>query len=137
MLVAKVSWSGTPQRDGRYEFILLDNRVTPPKPIRAYAVWAQGDARGPGWAGAYEPLSDHYPWLERTASLHTAQGWTNDTEALGVSATTTGDGTLAYWLDKDDLATARPDRDLVLGMVFVDFDGDVRWATKVPLLPAA
>jgi hypothetical protein len=137
MLVVQVSWTDTPATDGRYAFILLDRRVSPPSPLRAYGVWADDDEGGSEWGSAYETLAEHYPWLARTASRHTAQGWTNDTEALGVDATAAGDGTLAYWLAKDDVQTRRPDRDLLLAMVFSDADGEVQWARKVAFEPGA
>ena len=42
-------------------------------------------------------------------------------------------GTYAFLLLRRQLPTARPARDLVLAMAFVDADGEVRWARKVPL----
>lgn len=135
MFVVRVSWSGTPAGGGDYQFILLDDRLQPAKPIHAYGVWGQGMATGPNWASAYDTLAERYPWLARTASQGNAsEGWTNDTEALGLPATPTGEGTLAFWLGKGELPTTQPDRHLVLAMAFVDADGEVRWARKVPLL---
>lgn len=133
MYVVHVSWSGTPDQGGSYEFLLLDRRLSPPTPVRGFGVWDAEGGTGSNWSGAYESLADHYPWLARTASQHTDQGWTNDTDALGVDATDSGDGTLAYYLDPGQLETSSPERDLLLAMVFVDADGEVRWARKVPL----
>jgi hypothetical protein len=133
IFVLQVAWTGSVEAGGRYQFILLDDRVTPSRPVRGYGSWGQGKGTGPNWAGAYEALAEHYSWLAGTASRQTASGWTNDSEALDLSATPTGEGTLAYWLDEHDLPTTRPARDLALAMVLVDADGEVRWAKRVPL----
>ncbi|MCW2776265.1 MAG: hypothetical protein JWN91_4591 [Nocardioides sp.] len=133
MVVVQASWDSTPDPDGTFAFILLDDRLDPPLPLRGYGGWGPGGPTGTHWAGSYEDLSEHYSWLARTASAQTSDGWTDTTEAVGLSAVAAGDGTLAYWFDKDDLPTAHPERDLLLAVVFVDADGVVRWARKVPL----
>ena len=133
MYVVHVSWEGSPDSDGSYQFILLDGRLSPPKPIAGYGAWSDGSDEGANWSGAYEVLPDHYSWLAGTASRHTADGWTNDSDALGVSAGRSGQANLAFMLGRDDLPTAQPAEDLLLAMVFVADDGDVRWAKQVEL----
>jgi hypothetical protein len=132
MVVVQVSWDSTPAPDGTFAFILLDDRLDPPLPLRGYGGWGPGGPTGTHRAGSYDVLSEHCPWLARTAPTHTSSGWTDTTDAVGLSAVAAGDGTLAYWLARDDLPTTHPERDLLLAMVFVD-DGEVRWARKVPL----
>jgi hypothetical protein len=133
-VVAHVTWTGSSSDPGTYAFLLLDDRLAPPRPLRGYGGWWPGDpdGTGPHWDGRYEALSEHYPWLARAASTRTGSGSTNDTDALGVPAAQR-EATLAWYFDRSELRTARPVRDLVLAMVSVDADGEVRWARKVPL----
>ncbi len=133
-VVAHVTWQGAPT-SGTYAFVLLDGRLSPPAPLRGYGGWwpADPEGTGPHWDGRYEELSAHYPWLAGTASKRTGSGWRNDTDALGVPATEQGSATLAYYLDRADLPAERPAEELVLAMVLVGEDGEVRWARQVPL----
>ncbi len=125
-VVAHVTWAGGSSDPGTYAFLLLDGRLAPQRPLRGYGGWWPGDPEGTGphWDGRYAALGEHYPWLARAGS--------SDTDALGVPAAE-GEATLAYYFDRSRLPTARPARDLVLAMAFVDADGEVRWARKVPL----
>jgi len=135
--VLKVTWSGTPKSGGYYQFVLLDGRVSPARPVRAATGWSDGRAVGPNWAGAYESLHEHYSWLARTASQKQPDGsFAGDIDALGVPAKPRGSATLAYWIDKDAVPSTDPAGDLRLAMFFVDSDGEVRWAREIPLQPA-
>lgn len=130
----KVTWTGTPNADGYYQFVLLDDRVSPAQMIRAASASADGKGVGPNWAGAYEQLHRHYAWLAGTASKQLPDGSSSDdTNALGVPAKRQGSAALAYWFDKPSIPTADPTRDLKLAMFYVDSDGAVRWARDIPL----
>jgi hypothetical protein len=78
-------------------------------------------------------LGEHYGWLAGTRSVRTRAGFTDRAEALGVPATGQGDATLAYYLDRSEQLAATSAGRLTLAMVFVDQDGEVRWARRVPL----
>jgi hypothetical protein len=135
-VVAHVTWDGTPSSGGTYEFVLLDDRLSPPRPLRAYGGWGSDGPTGSGWDGRFDVLGEHYPWLAGTTPVRTGAGWADRAEAIGVPATGTGEATLAFHLDRDDLPTGDAAGDLVLAMVFVHEDGDVRWARQIPLHPA-
>jgi hypothetical protein len=135
--VVTADWAGTPKSGGTYQFVLLDARVAPAQPVRASAAWADGEGTGPNGAGAYDELHEHYSWLAGMAQTRLPDGsYTGDTDALGVPAKSTGSATLAYWFDNDANPTTDPARDFRLAMFFVDSDGEVRWARKIPLAPA-
>ncbi|NHC25473.1 hypothetical protein G6553_20135 [Nocardioides sp. IC4_145] len=140
-VAVRVEWSGSPDPGGWYEFILLDGRLEPARPVPADSAWAPGEETGADWSGAYDALAEHYPWLSGTAERRVAGGWTSDHQALGLRARTDGTGTLVYRLPRAALPTSAPERDLRLAMVHVDADGEVRWAKEVPLerlpVPAA
>lgn len=131
--VLKATWTGSPDTDGTYQFILLDDRVTPARPIHAEGVQTASGGEGSNWAGAYNVLPDHYPWLAGVAPERSENGWTDSAEALSADAAKTGTATLRFRPAPDDLSTERPEDDLILAMVFVDADGEVRWARQVPL----
>lgn len=132
--VVQVSWSGTPEPGGSYLFVLLDDRPSPPKPLGSSASWGSAGGSGPAWAGSFEELSEHYPWLARTAARHNPDGtYTDTTEGLLLPATAQGEGVLSFYLPRPELTTARPGDDLVLTMARTDDDGEVRWARRVPL----
>lgn len=56
-----------------------------------------------------------------------------DDDALSLAPATKGGGVLAFYVPKPGIATSHPDRDLLLAMVHVDDDGEVRWSRTVPL----
>ena len=133
-VVAHVTWAPSPAGRRSYAFILLDDRVASPKPLRGYGGWWPGDPEGAGphWDGRYDVLSEQYPWLARTAATGTGPGRRDDPDALGVPASE-GEATLAFYFDEGELPTRRPADDLVLAMAFIGEDGEVRWARTVPL----
>ena len=134
--VVELSWHGSPGSDGSYAFLMLDGRLSPPKPLRTAGAWgADGATRG-GWDGRFGALSEHYPWLGRTASRHNEDGTFSDTaEALYLPVGPQGEGrgVLSFYLPKPELPTSSPEDDLVLAMVRIDEEGEVRWARRVPL----
>ncbi|HET6152310.1 MAG TPA: hypothetical protein VFE15_05095 [Marmoricola sp.] len=132
--VVKVAWTGTRHAGGAYEFMLFDKRLDPARPLEAEAGWQGQRAVGPDWAGAYEALSRHYPWLAATAARHADDGDVIDvTNGLGLHAVRRGSGALVFDAAKDAIPTSHPATDLELAMFFVGEDGQVRWARKVPL----
>lgn len=129
--VVQVSWDA-PDDDGSYAFVLLDDRLSPAKPLGASGSWGKGGG-GPHWSGNYEALSEHYPWLAGTAAGRTPSGgFTSDNDALGLYPSA-GEGVLSFYLPADSITTSHPEDDLVLAMVHTDDDGEVRWARKVSL----
>ena len=137
-VVARVSWDGTPSAGGTYAFVLLDGRAAPPAPLRGYGAWWRNDpagaqGTGPHGDGRYDVLGEHYGWLAGTRPVRTGAGWTDRAEALGVPATEHGEATLAYYLGAADLPAGSPADQVELALVFVDVDGEVRWARRVPL----
>jgi hypothetical protein len=135
--VVRVEWSGSPDERGMYQFILLDDRVSPAQPVGGYSATWPGGSTGPNWAGSYQALATHYPWLEGTADRISARGWSIEHDALGLSATAQGEAVLSYGLDRGTLPTSSPEQDLALAVVYVASDGEVRWAKRVPLDPLA
>lgn len=134
--VVEVSWHGSSGSDGSYAFLMLDGRLSPPKPLGAAAVWSDDGATGPGWDGRYGALAEHYPWLARTAAVRTAGGSFRDSaEALLLHDSPQGEGrgVLSFYLPKPELPTSSPEDDLILAMVRIDEEGEVRWARRVPL----
>lgn len=135
--VVTVHWSGTPSSGGYYQFILLDTGVSPARAVRASTGWEDGKAVGPNWAGAYEVLPHHYAWATGLAENVLADGLvTDEARALGVPARRTGSATLGFWTDKNAASSTDPVHEFVLAMVFVDSDGEVRWARRIPLTAA-
>ncbi|MFL6174539.1 MAG: hypothetical protein ACJ716_16745 [Marmoricola sp.] len=132
--VIKVRWNGSPASGGSYQFVLLDHRVSPARPIRAATGAAPGRGVTLGWDGRYEALSQHYSWLAGTAERRLSDGSYADTaESVGVPARKRGTAMVAFYNVKNANAVTDPARDLKLAMFFVDSDGAVRWARAIPL----
>ncbi|MFL6106731.1 MAG: hypothetical protein ACJ72L_07190 [Marmoricola sp.] len=132
--VIKVRWNGGPASGGSYQFVLLDHRVSPARPIRAATGAAPGRGITLGWDGRYEALSQHYAWLAGTEERRLSDGSYADTaEAVGVPARKRGRAMVAFYNVKNANAVTDPARDLELAMFFVDSDGEVRWARAIPL----
>ncbi|PZG21705.1 hypothetical protein C1I95_06775 [Micromonospora craterilacus] len=130
-VVLRLRWSG-PSRAGRYQVILLDTRETPARVVRPYGGWDAAGHIGRSWADAYEALSERYGWLAGTAA-DTA----DPADLGGVPTRAVGDGSLVavFRLGQDALPLTDPSR-LVVAFCYVDVDGEVRWAKRVPV-PAA
>ncbi|HEX6497908.1 MAG TPA: hypothetical protein VF054_02635 [Micromonosporaceae bacterium] len=131
MVVVRVTWNGPRQSGGsRYELVALDKRVTPAQPLRVLDGWNADGGTGSNWAGAYQTLAEHYPWLAGTAEVQDASGgWASQAEAVDARATATGTVTAAFLLGDDREFT--PDSDLLLALFLVDRQGEVRWAKRV------
>lgn len=132
--VVRVRWDGARTDHGSYQFVLLDNRVSPPAPITGLDAWtADGSGFGPNWASAYDSLAQHYAWLAGTAPRETDGGWTDDSSAFGYRTSMRGAGVMTFTPPPSERAAADLSRDLTLAIVAVAPDGEVRWAKRVPL----
>ncbi|WFE47385.1 hypothetical protein [Verrucosispora sp. WMMD1129] len=135
-VVLRLRWSGPP-RKGHYQVILLDGRVEPARVVQPYAGWdADGDT-GSNWAGAYDVLAERYAWLADTATREDPEGtFTTPPHVGAVGTRATADGSLiaVFRLLPGALPLTDPSR-LVVAFCYVDPDGDVRWAKRVPVPP--
>ena len=135
--VVNVTWTGPREAGGYYQFVLLDDRVAPARPVRPGSGSAGGERVTLGWDGRYEVLHQRYPWLAATAARQLPDGSSTDsTEALGVPAKDRGSATLAFYDLEDANPVTDPAHDLELAMFLVDSGGEVRWARKIPLAAA-
>ncbi|WBB54094.1 hypothetical protein [Verrucosispora sp. WMMD573] len=136
-VVLRLRWSG-PHRKGHYQVILLDGRVAPARVVQPYAGWdADGDT-GSNWAGAYDVLAERYGWLADTAAREEPDGTFTtppNVGAVGTRATADGGLVAVFRLLPDALPMTDPSR-LVVAFCYVDPDGDVRWAKRIPVPPA-
>jgi hypothetical protein len=134
-IVVRVRWSGLPRPDDSLQLIVLDGRLTPPRPLSADAGWNLGGTTGSQWASAYESLADHYDWLAGVA----AGGYTDATglnhlPAAAVHAGSGRSGTVTGWFRQwgdSPVPLADPTRDIIVALVDVGDDGEVRWARRV------
>ncbi|WBB91731.1 hypothetical protein [Verrucosispora sp. WMMC514] len=136
-VVLRLRWSGPP-RKGHYQVILLDSRVEPARVVQPYAGWDADGGTGSNWAGAYDVLADRYPWLADTATREEPEGTFTTAPNVGAVGTrATADGSLiaVFRLVPGALPLTDPSR-LAVAFCYVDPDGDVRWAKRVPVPPA-
>jgi hypothetical protein len=136
-VVLRLRWSGPP-RKGSYQVMLLDDRNSPPRVLRPEGGSdAAGDA-GFNWSDAYEVLAARYDWLADTAAREEPDGTQSSAPHVGAIGTrATGDGSLiaVFRLDPDALPLEDPTR-LVVAFCYVDADGEVRWAKRIPVPPS-
>ena len=136
-VVLRLRWAG-PGRKGHYQVILLDNRAVPATVMRPYGGWDAAGDTGFGWAGAYEVLAERYDWLAGTASPEEPDSAVTNTGDIGAVGTRAlGDGSLVavFRLGRGAAPLADPSQ-LVVAFCYVDTDGEVRWAKRVPVPPA-
>jgi hypothetical protein len=133
-IVAHVAWSGGPPGD-TLAMILLDGRVTPPRPLAAEGTWSRGEMTGSQWAGAYEVLPDHYDYLAGVASaLHTDDLGLNRMPSAAVDGGSSDGGTVTAWFHQwgdGPIPFTDPSREIVVALVDQDSGGEVRWARRV------
>src|SRR5262245_28758877 len=130
VVVVQLNWSGPDHPDGWYELVLLDGRERPAPALQPVGGWHAGEGTGSNWAGAYEVLPEHYPYLAGVASKRTPQGsYVNDT--MAVDAPADGDGSLtAVFLPRGGRSFERA-TDLIAAVFLVNSDGEVRWARRL------
>ncbi|HKE65012.1 MAG TPA: hypothetical protein VKB59_10245 [Micromonosporaceae bacterium] len=131
-LVVRVRWSGPDSRahDGYYDFVVLSRSGGPT--LQPSDSWAAGvDLGGFGWAGSFDVLSEHYPWLAGTSDVPVGDGSvTNNSAETGVAAAAAGSVTIVF--AGEDLAADPGAMNRVVVGVFYVRDGEVRWAKQIP-----
>ncbi|NLU77598.1 hypothetical protein HCA58_04145 [Micromonospora sp. HNM0581] len=136
-VVLRLRWSG-PTRKGHYQVILLDSRMEPARVVQPYSGWDAAGGTGFNWAGAYDVLADRYPWLADTATREEPDGTfgtPGNVGAVGTRATADGSLIAVFRLVPGAVPLTDPSR-LAVAFCYVAPDGDVRWAKRVPVLPA-
>ncbi|GIJ24002.1 hypothetical protein [Micromonospora lutea] len=136
-VVLHLRWSGPP-REGHYQVILLDGRVVPARVLPPYGGWDAAGATGFNWAGAYEVLAERYDWLADTAPRETPDGsvTSGDHGAIGTRARAEGSLVAVFRLDPHALPLDETSH-LVVAFCYVEPDGEVRWAKRVPVPASA
>jgi hypothetical protein len=128
--VVRLRWTGPAHPGGRYQLVLLDLRDNPSRPLLPVEGWSVAGGTGSNWAGAYEVLPEHYPWLAGLAETRNPNG-TFSSESYAVDAPADAAGSLtALFLPRDGLPV-RNSNDLVAVVFLVDGDGEVRWAKRL------
>ncbi|MEV4754347.1 hypothetical protein AB0J86_04410 [Micromonospora sp. NPDC049559] len=131
-LIVRVGWRDQPRQgpEGYYVLLVLDDRVTPPRPIATDGGAGHDGRTGSGWDGRYNALAEHYPWLARTADVpNPGGGFTSTMSAVHAAADGTGWMAGRYRLRAPQLPLTSADQLLVAG--FLVRDGEVRWATRL------
>jgi hypothetical protein len=110
-------------RGGYYYFILIDKRTNT-------GVFELYDGRGSGWGSNLDLVAERYPWLSALAPQPVGQGWrTTGASALQVATKQTSETFVALIPEEAGISAD----DLLLTMVFMGSDGQIYWATQVPL----
>lgn len=131
-VVVRVQWRGPAHRGGSYQLIVLDKRLTPPRPLPVYGGWNANGGTGSNWAGAYEKLAEQYDWLAGTASVQDATGgWTSVGQAVDAPATDPGALTAIFLVPPGDPPVTDTAAHLLVSLFYVDDSGEVRWARRV------
>ncbi|MEV6693022.1 hypothetical protein AB0M35_16270 [Micromonospora sp. NPDC051196] len=137
-VLVRLSWSG-PARPGSYQVILLDTRTNPARVVRPHSGWDAAGSTGFNWDDEYEMLSQRYDWLAGTA----ARPWSSDSlttpdnlGAVGTHATSAGSLVALFQMGMGAEPLTDPTH-LLVAFCHVDADGEVRWAKRVPVTPAA
>jgi hypothetical protein len=134
-VVVQVRWSGSSHSGGSFELIVLDGRVTPPRPLAADAGWTSQGGTGSNWAGAYAALAEHYDWLGGTAEADFIDGnGVSDFQATAVGAPAAAAGTATAWFRQwgaGPIPFADANRGVIVALIYVDDGGEVRWAKRI------
>ncbi|MEU8076600.1 hypothetical protein AB0B31_14235 [Catellatospora citrea] len=136
-LVVRASWSEAPSDDGHhYSLIALDKRVFPPRLLSANGAWVAGaatESTGSHWSSAYTELAEHYDWLAKTAMVTDERGSTFPGSAIAAPALSSGALVATWFTDTADgrLPLTDPLAEVLIALVYVDDDGDVRWAKRI------
>lgn len=132
-IVVRVTWSGLPD-DGSLQLMMMDTRVTPPRPLAAEGGWTADGGTGTNWAGIYEALPEHYDWMQGFASIQKGNSWTTPFPTAAVTAGTGTSGTATAWFGQwgdGRIPLDDPARELALALVRVGDDNEVRWAKRI------
>lgn len=126
-VVVRIRWAGLSPLDGSMAVMLLDKRVTPPRPLAADAGWNADGGTGSTWGSSYEVLARKYDWLRgiSVADLPTAS----------VDAPAAPSGTVTAWFrqwgDAGSIPFADPTGETLVALAHQDEDGEFRWARRV------
>ncbi|MFV2101189.1 hypothetical protein [Micromonospora sp. LOL_024] len=136
-VLLRLHWSG-PGQPGSYQVILLDDRDLPARVVRPFLGWNASGGTGSSWSGSYEVLAERYDWLAGVAP----RPWSSDSlrtpdtlGAVGTRAVADGSLVAVFRMGVGAAPLTDPSR-LVVAFCYVETDGEVRWAKKVPV-PAA
>ena len=131
-VVVRVRWSEQTHADHSLQLMVLDGRLTPPRPLAADAGWNSAGSTGSQWSSNYASLAQHYDWLAGMAATDT------DSQARGpspaVDAGTGPEGTATGWFwqwENDPIPFPDPAQAVIVALVDVDNAGEVRWARRI------
>jgi hypothetical protein len=131
-IVARVRWTGLARDRGLYQIIVLDKRVTPPRPMPVYGGWDASGGTGAAWSSSYDVLGDHYGWLEGTGMVRGITGsWTSVGQAVGIPASAEGTVTVVLLVGTDDVPLTDAATETIVTLFYVEDSGEVRWAKRV------
>ncbi|WP_203791601.1 hypothetical protein [Paractinoplanes rishiriensis] len=133
-VVVRVQWSGNPRQSDSLQLLVLDGRLTPPRPLAADAGWNSAGKTGSLWSTAYESLAEHYDWLAGVAAAnYTDTAGRSRLPAAAVHAGTGHAGTVTgwYWQWGDDPIDFSDPHEVIVALVDVDDAGEIRWARRI------
>jgi hypothetical protein len=124
-VVVRIRWAGPSPLDGSMAVMLLDKRVTPPRPLAAEAGWIANGGTGSTWGSSYEVLARKYDWLRGISAA--------DLPIASVAAPAPS-GTVTAWFRQwgaGSVPFADPAAEVLVALAHQDEDGEFRWARRI------
>jgi hypothetical protein len=88
---------------------------------------------GSHWGSKYTILAEHYDWLSDTAAVRNNAGVSFPGSAVSARAASSGTVVAAWGTETSDGRPPLndPQTEVLLTLVYVDDDGEVRWARRI------
>jgi len=115
---------------GTYVLVVIDARAN------RIASWIDGPdvpGAGTGWAGAWEVVPERYPWLSAMRSVYLSDG---HSDPVAYMMNPDAGRTVAFEGLLDSDSAARSPGDLTAALIYFGPDGQLYWATQVPVTTA-
>jgi hypothetical protein len=113
-----------PPRNAAYEFVVIDKRTNT-------AVVIADESGSSGWDTYLEGVDQRYPWLSALKPRKVGGDYELPGAAIDVSANGAGSVPFSGSIQDDATVTVQ---DLEVVMIFIGPDGQVYWATQVPVM---
>jgi hypothetical protein len=119
--------------DGQYALFVIDNDEHRPVP-GMWGVGPVGTNVAQGWDSAYDRVAAKYDWLRPLAEIpEPGTGITNPGSAVSFAPNTRAPVTFEVMFPRASLPITQPSRQLTVALVFIGGDGNIYWATRLPL----